>query len=136
MNSSRHNSSKFCRKLPLAVAALLRSRNIAEAAQAVEISESTFKRWQRKSEFAAALHSAQQEIFLATANSLRTAGIDCAATLATIARDPAAPPAARVRACTSVLTFLLKINEADNYEVRLTRIEAALKRRGKGVSHG
>jgi hypothetical protein len=126
MNPSRQNSSKFCRKLPLAVAALLKSRSIDEAAQVIDVSTSTLKRWQRKPEFAKALAAAQAEIFSSVCNEVRQLGMDATKALGEVVRSTTAPAAARTRAAGLVIALLLRIHSAETQEARLAAIEKRL----------
>ncbi len=129
MTPSRNISARFRAKLPLAVTAVLRCSSLEEAAQSVAISTATLKRWMRRPQFAQALETAQKEIFSATTNSLRAAGRDCAEILAKIARDETQPAPSRVRAAMGVVGLLMKLHDLENFDVRLSRIEAMLARR-------
>jgi hypothetical protein len=134
MNPSRQNSSKFNRKLPLAVAALLKSRSIDEAAQVIDISTSTLKRWQRKPEFAQALAAAQAEVFSSVCNEVRQLGTDATKALGEVVRSSTVPASARTRAAGLLISLLLRIHSFENQEHRLAAIERRLDahaRKGK-----
>jgi|SRR5580698_473914 hypothetical protein len=134
MNHSRQNSSKFSRKLPLIVSAVLKSRSSEDAAQVVGISTSTLKRWQRKPEFAQALAAAQAEIFSSVCNDVRRLGTDAASALGEVVKSTTVPASARTRAAGLIVSLLLRIHSFENQEHRLAAIERRLDahaRRGK-----
>jgi hypothetical protein len=114
----------------LAAAAVLRHGTLAEAAESIDVSTASLKRWQAEPEFTAALWEAQKEIFSGMTCALRSAGRDCAETLAAIARDTKAPFPSRCRAATAVIALLVKVNHQDNVESRLAEIEQLLRQRG------
>ena len=84
--------------MSVAIAALLSSKTIEDAAQAVGVPASTLRRWRSKPAFATALCRAQEEILAGVINELRVAGVSAASTLRKISSDTKAAPAARVRA--------------------------------------
>jgi hypothetical protein len=127
-------TTRFGRKMTIAVTAVLTSPTLENASQVAGIPVSTLRRWRSRPEFADALLDAQREIFLGACNEVRALALDAARTLGQILRDEKAPPPSRVRACLAVLTLLTKMHGHEVVEARLTRLEAA-KRRDDGRRH-
>jgi hypothetical protein len=128
MSEKNQKSARAGRKTAQAVAALLVSHTIEEAAQTIAVPASTLRRWRSKPAFAASLCRAQEEILQGVINELRRAGSAAAATLRQIAGDTKAPPAARVRASVAIINLLLKAHQVEVIESRLVALEA---RKGK-----
>ena len=108
-----------------AIAALLSSRNVPEAAKAAGVGERTLWRWMTEPEFAMALtHAEGVAIDTATRRlvSLQDSAIDV---LQTVLNDAQATPYMRLRAAGMVLDALLKLRELRNFEARLAALEAA-----------
>ncbi len=110
--------------MSVAIAALLSSKTIEDAAQAVGVPASTLRRWRSKPAFATALCRAQEEILAGVINELRVAGVSAASTLRKISSDTKAAPAARVRASVAIINLLLKAHQVEVIEMRLTALEA------------
>ena len=109
-----------------AVAALLSSPNVEEAAKAVGVGERTLWRWMGEPEFAQAVtHAEAGAIDAATRRlvQLQNGAID---TLQAVLDDPKIAPSIRLRAATAVLDYLLKLRELRNIEARLGALETAL----------
>lgn len=107
-----------------AVATLLTSRTIGEAARMADVSERTIHHWLTDDTFRAALVAAEGDaIDRATRRliSLQDSAVD---TLASILNDPLSKPTIRLRAAQSVLDYLLKLRELRNIEQRLAALEA------------
>jgi hypothetical protein len=124
MSEKSQTSARAGRKTAQAIAALLTSRTIEEAAQTIGVPVSSLRRWRSKPAFAASLCRAQEEILQGVVNSLRSAGLDAATTLRQIAGDIKAPPAARVRASMVIINLLLKAHQLEVIEMRLCALEA------------
>lgn len=124
MSGKIQNSTRFGRRMSIAVAALLKCPTVEEAAQVAEIPVSTLRKWRLKPAFAAQMCRAQGEILQGVVNSLRSAGLAAAETLRQIAGDTKAPPAARVRASMVIINLLLKAHQVEVIEARLTALEA------------
>ncbi len=108
-----------------AIAALLSSRDVQEAAKAAGIGERTLWRWMGEPEFAQALtHAEAGAIDTATRRlvQMQNGAID---TLQAVLDDPKVAPSIRLRAATAVLDYLLKLRELRNIEARLMALEAA-----------
>ena len=130
MAETYKNTPRIGRRRAVAVAALLQSHSVGEAAQTIGVSARTLQRWKAQPEFAAALLDAQTEIFFAACNEVRSLAMDASRTLGEILRDTKAPAPSRVRASVAVLALLTKMHNHEVVEMRLTKLEA--KRRGDG----
>jgi hypothetical protein len=131
MSAPKEKSTRFGRKMSLAVSAVLTAPTLEAAAQLVGIPASTLRRWRGRPEFARQLAIVQGEILQGVVNSLRSAGLDAAQTLRQVAKDPKEPTPARIRAAGLILTLLLRSHEHEALEYRMSQIEAALKNRGR-----
>jgi hypothetical protein len=129
VSGKKQNSIRVQPKMARAITALLACHTIEEASQSVGIPTSTLRRWRSKPAFAAALLAAQEEIFLAVGNEIRGLAMDAAQTLGAIVRDEKQPAPSRVRASLAVLTLLLKTHEHEVLESRITKLEAARRKR-------
>jgi hypothetical protein len=127
MSDRKEKSTRFGRKMSVAVSAVLTAPTLEAAAQLVGIPASTLRRWRGRPEFARQLALVQGEILQGVVNSLRSAGLDAAQTLRQVASDPKAPTPARVRASGMILTLLLRNHEHEALEFRMSQIESALK---------
>jgi len=119
-------------KVTRAVTALLRCRNIGEAAQATGFSESTLRRMRRTPEFITTFAQVQSEIFSQTCHEIRGLATDATGALKAILQDMQAPPAARTRAAGLILSLVLRIQRAETMELRLAMVEATLKKMDGG----
>ena len=109
-----------------AIAALLSSRNVEEAAKAAGVGERTLWRWMSEPEFAMELtHAEARAIDAATRRlvQLQEGAVD---TLQAVLDDRKLAPSIRLRAAAAVLDYLLKLRELRNVEARLGALEAAL----------
>jgi hypothetical protein len=134
---TRDSSGRFSRKTTRAVSALLQCRSIARAAQSIDVSERTLRRWKEKPEFAAALAAAQAEIFFATCNELRLLGTDATKALGQVLRNQKAPTPSRVRAAGLILSLLLRSHQTEVLEARMNAIQSSIDalQKSKGVIH-
>lgn len=122
----RGHGSKFGRKKEEAVLALMTSRNMEEAATAINISKVTLQRWVKLPEFKAAYLEARRAAVIQANARLQQASSAAASTLLRIMMDPQAPAAARVRAAGRVLDGATKGLETEDLEVRLSALERGL----------
>jgi hypothetical protein len=129
MSGQKEKSTRFGRKMALAVTAVLTEPTLEDASQTIGIPVSTLRRWRCRPEFARQLALVQSEILQGVVNTLRSAGLDAATTLRQVANDPKARAAARVRAAGLILSLLLRNHEHETLEFRMSQIEAALKRK-------
>ena len=131
MSEKKQNSPRVGRKTAVAIAALLSSKTIEDAAQTVGVPASTLRRWRSKPAFAAQMCRAQEEILAGVINELRVAGVSAATALRKISADTKAAPAARVRASVAIINLLLKAHQVEVIEMRLTALEARRRDRGR-----
>ena len=123
------HGEKFGRKKEQAIAALLSSRNVEQAAQAVGIGVTTLRRWMRNPEFKKEYLQARREgLAQATARLQQSSG-PAASTLLKLMVDPAMPPAIRLRAADYVLKHGIKTLQDDDLEARLAQLEKGGKTR-------
>ena len=121
------HGSKFGRKKEDAIAALLISRNVDEAARAVGISASTLLRWLQLPEFDEAYRKARRDAFAQSIARLQQASGAAVSTLLKVMIDPKTPPATKVRAADSVLDHSAKAIELEDIEVRVAELERAAR---------
>lgn len=121
------HGAKFGRKQEEAIAALLVSRNIEEAAKAVKIAPKTLWRWMKVPEFAQAYREARRATFAQAVARLQQASSAAVTTLRKVMIDPGSPASSRVRAADSVLDHSLKAIEIEDIEARVSAIEQSLK---------
>lgn len=109
-----------------AIAALLSSRNVKEAAHAAHVSERSLYRWLTLPAFRAAVLEAEgNAIDWATRRliGLQDGAID---TLESVLNDFQAGAGVRLRAAQAVLDYLLRLRELRNIEERLAVLEKAV----------
>ena len=108
-----------------AIAALIVSPSVSEAAESAGIAERTLWRWMSDPEFEIAYREARQaSVTAAIAKLQRTCGA-AVDTLAAVMDDPAASASARVAAARCVLDTALRAIEYENLEVRIAALEQA-----------
>ncbi len=109
-----------------AVAALITSSSIAEAAQTVGIGERTLFTWLQDSEFKEQYRQARREVVgQALANLQRTSSI-AVSTLSEIMEDRSAPASSRVSASKAVLELAIRAVELEDVIKRLEVLEGEL----------
>lgn len=106
-----------------AIAALLSTRNVSEAAQASHVGERTLYRWLTLPDFRAAVTEAEGEAIDAAARRLIGLQDDAITTLQAVLDDSQAGAAVKLRAAQAVLDYLLKLREVRSIEQRLTELE-------------
>jgi transposase-like protein len=118
----RGHGSKLGRRKEAAIAALLSTRTIEEAARQAGISSRTLLRWLKDPEFREEWLSARrQSLSQATARLQNAAG--AAASLLTKALvDPSISPA-RLKAAQCVLEMAYKGLDSEDFDIRLTKLE-------------
>ena len=114
------------RKQDQAVAALLGSSTIGDAAESCGMGTRTLKRWLKRPEFLEAYKEAQRELLESAVNRLRGAALEFVDALHHVATDAAAPPAARATAARSGLEVLLKASGLEEMERRIAELERAV----------
>jgi len=126
------HGAKFERKQEEAIAALLTSRNVEEAAQAVGVATTTLLRWQKVPEFQAAYREARRTAYQQSLARLQQASGAAVSTLLKVMIDPSTPPSVRIRAADSVLEHSAKSIELEDIEARVAELERAANPKGGG----
>jgi transposase-like protein len=123
------HGTKFGRKKEQAIAALLSSRNLEQAAETAGIGVTTLRRWMRNAQFKKEYLQARREgLAQATARLQQSSG-PAAATLLKLMVEPGMPPAIRLRAADYVLKHGIKTLQDDDLEVRLAQLAKGGKTR-------
>ena len=124
------HGTKFGRKKEAAIAALLESRNHAEAAKMVGIDLSTLKRWMRVPEFIEDFRRARWEVAEQAYARLQQNTPAAASVLMKLMADPSTPAAARIRAALGVFTLSQEALDLD-IETRIAALERAAEQANK-----
>ena len=126
LGSPRRPATKR-RKKEEAIAALMRGRNIEQAAKDCGLGYRTLKTWLASDWFQSEYQAAKNQLLDSTINQLRTIGSEGVAGLRDVVTNTDSPPAARVSAGRAILEVLLKAVEIQDVAARLERLEAAMK---------
>ena len=110
----------------VAIAALLSSRSLEDAAATARVSSRTLRRWLRKDDFRASLAMAEGEAIAAATRALVRLSALAVDSLEAVLQDGEASAAARVRAASTILDCLLKLRSLNTVEERLARLEEAV----------
>lgn len=121
------HGSQLGRRKEQAIAALLTSGSVAEAAESVHVSEATLYRWQQQPDFAAQFKHAKSALLEAVTAKLRKHAGKAADTLDALASDVNNQAAARVSASRAILEFHLRAHELDDLVERLNELEKAIE---------
>lgn len=108
-----------------AIAALLSSKNVPEAASAAGMGERTLYRYLGDPAFRLALADAEGEAIDGATRRLLAMQDLAIDTIAEVLRDSASSAGVKIRAAGQVLDYLLKLRELRNIEQRLVLLEAA-----------
>lgn len=119
------HGSKFSHKKEQAVAALLSSRSVEEAAKSVELNPNTLLRWLELPEFRKAYLKARREAVSQAVARLQSASGAASLTVLKLMTDPNVPGAVRLRAAECVFTHAIKGIEIEDIEARLSDLERA-----------
>ena len=121
-------SGRLSPKQTAAIAALMVSRNLREAAKKADVPERTLYRWVKHNDgFRAALHDAEAELLGATMRVLLTGTHAAVAVMAGImADDKTVPSGVRLRAATSWLDQARSWYETETLEGRLDDLEGVV----------
>jgi hypothetical protein len=123
------HGEKFGRRKELAIASLLASGTLAEAAAKCRIAQSTLRRWLENREFSRRYQLERSRMLESAVNTLRREATAAAQTLATISADEKAPVSSRVSAARSVLDLVLRATELVDIEARIVELEKAAGKR-------
>jgi hypothetical protein len=121
----RGHGAKFGRKKEEAIAALLSSKSIEDAARAVGINPNTLLRWLAIPEFRDAYLKVRREGVGQSVARLQQATGAAAVTILKLMADPSSPPAVRLRAAESVFYHAIKGIELEDIEARVAALEDA-----------
>lgn len=108
-----------------AIAALLSSKNVPEAASAAGMGERTLYRYMGDPAFRLALADAEGEAIDGATRRLLAMQDLAIDTISEVLRDSASSAGVKIRAAGQVLDYLLKLRELRNIEQRLVLLEAA-----------
>lgn len=107
-----------------AIAALITSKSIQEAASIVGVSERTLRRWLELSEFQLALHEGESELIDLATRRLTKLSDQAISYLETFFTQGGRISAfTRLKAVSTILTMLIRLHELRNLEFRLTELE-------------
>ena len=112
-----------------AIASLLATSKIYEAADRCGVSERTLKRWLAMPDFQAAFSEAKSELLKVATSKLRREAGAAVDVLSSVARDTEAPAASRVTAGRTLLELAFKSHETEVLEERIAALE-------RSVGHG
>jgi hypothetical protein len=121
------HGAKFGRKKEEAIAALLTSRNVDEAAKSIGVSTQTLVRWLKLPEFKTEYRDARRAAFGQSIARLQQASSIAVSVLVKTMVDPTAPHSTRVRAADSILDHAKKAIELEDIDVRVSALEEATK---------
>lgn len=116
------HGSKIDRKMEQAIAALLVSPNLAAAAEACGVAQSTVKRWMGDAAFSSRYREERARLLETTTNILRSKSVEAVHVLVDLSNDKAAPPAVRVSAARSIIALGFA-GEMAELEERLAQLE-------------
>jgi HEAT repeat protein len=112
--------ARFTRAQTLALAALLSSRTIAEAATATGVNERTLRRWLATPAFASAYRAAARTVAYEATTAVLAAQAEAVEVIRAALADP--NPTLRLRAATQLLDLGVRFTEDDLAE-RLAQLE-------------
>jgi hypothetical protein len=125
------HGAKFGRKKEAAIAALLTSRNIEEAARTINISERALRRWMKLPEFQAEYLQARQDVMRQSNARMQQNSPDAVSVQLKLMADPNTPASVRARTSQYILDSGNKSLEKESWEavqVRVAALESAQKR--------
>ncbi len=119
------HGAKFGRKKEEAIAALLSSKSIEDAARAIGINPNTLLRWLQIPEFQQAFRDARREAVHQAVARLQQATGAAGITILKLMTDMSVPPAVRLRAAECVFDHAIKGIELEDIEARVAALEQA-----------
>jgi hypothetical protein len=111
------------RKFDIAIAALMSTRTIADAAVKSGIHYKTLIRWMKLLDFIERYNEAKSQLMTATVNKLRDVAFESVTELSAIAKNPGTSDAARVTALRTLLEFSFRGDEAEFIKARIDELE-------------
>jgi hypothetical protein len=121
----RGHGAKFARKKELAIAALLSSKNLDEAARAVDLNPNTLLRWLKDPGFRAEYLAARREVVSQATARLQQSTTAAAAVFLRLMLDPNVPAAVRLRAAECVYDRAVKGVDSEDIQARVAAVEEA-----------
>ena len=126
-------NEKRDRRRELAVAALLETATIEEAARVSSVGLTTLYRWLREdAEFQSAYRDAKRRALDQAIARLHAISGEAVETLRTVMKDEDAPASARVTAARTVLELATKSAEADDLAARVAELERLVSNQNQG----
>ena len=125
MATTGKTTNKLTPQQHRAIAALLNSKSVVEAAQQAQVGARTLYRWLDDPTFSAALAKAEGQLVNAATRRLLRHQDDALTTILVIMADRQHPASVRLRAAQTVIDSMLKLRELRDLEERLTRLEEA-----------
>ena len=119
------HGSKFGRKMEEAIAALLSSKSVEDAARAIGVNANTLRRWLEVPEFREAYRKARREAVQQSVARMQQATGDASITILKLMTDANVPPAVRLRAAECVFEHAIQGIELEDIEARLAALEQA-----------
>ena len=116
-------TSNFTRKKEKAIAALLTTDTIEQAANVAGIAESTLYRWLQNPTFLEQYRKARKAAVDQAISTLQERANKAAKALIDIAEDQEMPPSTRVAAAREILQTSIKGVERDDFEARIEALE-------------
>ena len=116
-------TSNFTRKKEKAIAALLTTDTVEQAANVAGIAESTLYRWLKDPTFLEQYRKARKAAVDQAISTLQERSNAAAKALVDIAEDQEMPPSTRVAAAREILQASIKGIERDDFERRLEALE-------------
>jgi transposase len=124
-------TSNFTRKKEKAIAALLTTDTVEQAANVAGIAESTLYRWLKEPVFLEQYRKARKAAVDQAISTLQERANKAAKALIDIAEDQEMPPSTRVAAAREILQTSIKGVERDDFERRLEALERMIMKGGK-----
>ena len=124
-------TSNFTRKKEKAIAALLTTDTVEQAASVAGIAESTLYRWLKEPVFLEQYRKARKAAVDQAISTLQERANKAAKALIDIAEDQEMPPSTRVAAAREILQTSIKGVERDDFERRLEALERMIMKGGK-----
>jgi len=126
MNNNNHQ--RTVHKRETAIACLLSSRSMTEAAERCALSLRTLQRWLTQPDFQEHYRRAKEEALECSVNMLRTASSTFAAGLVELAGDREIPSAVRLAACIRGMEIILRIHGMGDLERRYDELAEIVTR--------
>jgi hypothetical protein len=119
------HGAKFGRKQEEAIAALLSSKSVEDAARVIGVNANTLLRWLEVPEFRDAYRKARREAVHQSVARMQQATGAATITVLKLMMDTNVPPAVRLRAAECVFDHAIQGIELEDIEARLAALEGA-----------